>query len=63
MKNLRCFKTLYAELFFSKGKVLFMKKITVIGAGSFGTALAILLTDKGYDISIWRRSEEQLAFM
>ena len=40
-----------------------MKKITVIGAGSFGTALAILLTDKGYDVSIWGRSEEQLALM
>ena len=24
-------------------------KITVIGAGSFGTALAVTLTDKGYD--------------
>ena len=27
-------------------------KITVIGAGSFGTALAVTLTDKGYDTSI-----------
>ncbi len=28
-------------------------KITVIGAGSFGTALAVTLTDKGYDTYIW----------
>lgn len=40
-----------------------MKKITVIGAGSFGTSLAILLTNKGYDVSIWGRKKSQLALM
>ena len=38
-------------------------KITVIGAGSFGTALAVTLTDKGYDTSIWGRKKSQLALM
>ena len=32
-------------------------KITVIGAGSFGTALAVTLTDKGYDTYIWGRKK------
>ncbi|MDO8282363.1 MAG: NAD(P)H-dependent glycerol-3-phosphate dehydrogenase [Thermodesulfovibrionia bacterium] len=30
-----------------------MKKIAVIGAGSWGTALAFLLGEKGYDVSLW----------
>ena len=38
-------------------------KITVIGAGSFGTALAVTLTDKGYDTYIWGRKKSQLALM
>ncbi len=33
-------------------------KIGVIGAGSFGTALANLLAGKGHDVSIWAREEE-----
>lgn len=33
-------------------------KIGVIGAGSFGTALASLLANKGLDVSIWAREEE-----
>jgi glycerol-3-phosphate dehydrogenase (NAD(P)+) len=28
-------------------------KVGVIGAGSWGTALALLLADKGYDVEIW----------
>lgn len=33
--------------------------ITVLGGGSWGTALAILLCEKGFDVSIWLRDEEQ----
>ncbi len=28
-------------------------KIGVIGAGAWGTALAMLLADKGYDVTLW----------
>lgn len=35
-----------------------MKKISVIGAGSFGTALSGLLGSKGYPVSIWAREQE-----
>ena len=35
-----------------------MKKIAIIGAGSFGTAIAVLLGNKGYSISIWAREPE-----
>lgn len=33
-------------------------KVAVIGAGSWGTALAALLAGKGYDTTIWSRGEE-----
>ena len=35
-----------------------MIKIGVIGAGSWGTALANLLAEKGYDVRLWTREEE-----
>lgn len=34
-----------------------MKKISVIGAGSWGTALAVLLGKKGFDVKLWARRE------
>ena len=37
-----------------------MKKIAVIGAGSFGTTLAVLLGEKGYNINLWVREKELL---
>lgn len=35
-----------------------MFKITVFGAGSFGTAMAHLLTNHGHDVLIWARNED-----
>ncbi len=35
-----------------------MKKIAVIGAGSWGTTLAVLLGGKGFDVKLWARREE-----
>lgn len=40
-----------------------MNKIAIIGAGSFGTALAIMLSGKGHDVSIWGRKKSQLDLM
>ena len=37
-----------------------MSYMTVIGGGSWGTTLAILLANKGYDVSLWVY-EENLA--
>lgn len=36
-------------------------KISVIGAGSYGTCLAKHLGDQGYDVSLWCRSPERAA--
>lgn len=35
-----------------------MNYIAVIGAGSWGTTLACLLTEKGYDVSLWAYEKE-----
>ncbi len=35
-----------------------MSYIAVIGAGSWGTALTVLLAEKGYDVSLWVYEEE-----
>ena len=32
-----------------------MKKIAILGSGSWGTALALTLSKKGYDVNIWAR--------
>ncbi|HET7522145.1 MAG TPA: NAD(P)H-dependent glycerol-3-phosphate dehydrogenase [Bacillales bacterium] len=37
-----------------------MKTVAVLGAGSWGTALAIVLADNGYRIRLWGRREEQI---
>ena len=38
-------------------------KVAVIGAGSFGTSLAMLLVGKGHEVSIWGRKKSQMALM
>ncbi|MBC8590434.1 NAD(P)H-dependent glycerol-3-phosphate dehydrogenase [Wansuia hejianensis] len=39
------------------------EKIGVLGGGSWGTALAILLANKGLDVDIWLRDEKQFQSM
>jgi len=35
-----------------------LKKVTIIGAGSFGTALAIVLARAENDVQLWAREQE-----
>lgn len=37
-----------------------MRKVSVIGAGSWGTALAIVLNDNGHDVTIWSIMEDEI---
>lgn len=37
-----------------------MKKVSVIGAGSWGTAIAFVLADNGHDCLLWARRQEQV---
>ncbi|MFG6494380.1 NAD(P)H-dependent glycerol-3-phosphate dehydrogenase [Fictibacillus sp. UD] len=37
-----------------------MHNVAVLGAGSWGTALAIVLADNGHDVRLWGRREEQV---
>lgn len=34
-------------------------KVCVIGAGAWGTALAVVAADRGHDVTLWARREEQ----
>lgn len=36
-----------------------MAKISVLGAGSWGMAISILLTKNGHDVTIWSFSKEE----
>ena len=36
-----------------------MQKICVLGAGSWGSALALSLAKKGYNVTMWTLSQEQ----
>lgn len=42
----------------SKGEWL-MEKVTVLGAGSWGTALAVVLAENGHQTMVWTHREEQ----
>jgi len=35
-----------------------MKNISIIGAGSWGTTLAVLIAENGYDVALWVREKE-----
>jgi len=37
-----------------------LERVLVVGAGSWGTALSIVLADNGHDVRIWGHKEEQM---
>ena len=37
-----------------------MAKVSVIGAGSWGTALALLLSKNGHDVTMWSILEDEI---
>lgn len=40
-----------------------MIRISLLGAGSWGTALAILLANKGYEVTLWSALEEEIILL
>ena len=37
-----------------------MKKISIIGAGSWGTTLAVIAAENGYEVTLWAREKETI---
>lgn len=40
-----------------------MSKVSVLGAGSWGTALSLVLSDNGHDVTIWSIDEKEIAML
>ena len=40
-----------------------MKKVSIIGSGSWGTALGVMLQKNGHDVTMWSRNEESVEKM
>ena len=40
-----------------------MAKVSVIGAGSWGTALASVLARNGHEVTIWSIMEEEISML
>ena len=40
-----------------------MAKVSVIGAGSWGTALSLLLCNNGHEVALWSIIEEETAML
>lgn len=40
-----------------------MKKICILGAGSWGTALSILLCNNGHDVTVWSIDPEEVLML
>ncbi|MEG0440902.1 MAG: NAD(P)-binding domain-containing protein, partial [Oscillospiraceae bacterium] len=38
-------------------------KITVLGSGGWGTALALVLLENGHDVTLWSYAEEESAVL
>ena len=40
-----------------------MVKVGIMGAGSWGTALALLLHSNGHEVTVWSISEEEVQML
>lgn len=48
------------EMVKEEGEMSRMKQVAVLGAGSWGTALANVLDENGHQVTLWSRSQEQV---
>ena len=48
------------NIIFILGEKIMAEKIAVLGAGSWGSVLANMLTENGHDVTLWSRNEEQV---